>query len=164
MTTLYLIFDEYGKYMGYSDNKKKVQRLVNQRKKFQKLYVEKFNNKMLNQEVIHDLHMSEGDIFKYFGVYLFEHEEDSVYMDGFEKYRNMMDNIELYIQQVSKIKFEPEEEEIVMKYTAALHKTAELMMMDYFSTGEFNKSKHLNNEKFVLDIIKKIYKGGKKKK
>lgn len=164
MPIFYLLFDEYGKYMGYSDNKKKVNKLIMQRKKFQKLYVEKFTSKMLNPQVIADIQMSEGDIFKYHGVYLFEHEEDSIYMEGFEKYRHMMDNIELYLQKVDFLKLSPEEYKVVAKYSAALHKTAELMMMDYFSTGDFHESKHINNDAFILDMLKKIYKERKKKK
>jgi hypothetical protein len=161
--TFYLIFDKYGKLLGFTEDKKVAKKLVEQREDFQTLHIEKFTEKMMNDKVKQDLHLTGSEIFKYFGVYLFEHEEDDVYHGCFEYYTNSVNVIEGYLQALDFIKLTDEEKKVLEKYSAMMLEVGERMTSEYY-LNENPQAKMLKIKKVILKILKDGYKGDNSEK
>lgn len=73
----YFLFNKEGRFVGYTTFKKMAKGIVEQRKLFYPLKIEKIDEEIKIQLIGYD-------IFRYHGIYLFEHEEDDIIITVYE--------------------------------------------------------------------------------
>lgn len=157
----YLLFTDTGKYMGYTDTKKIANKIIEQRKDFQTLYIEKFTEKMMNDTVKRDLYMSEGEIYQFYKIYLFEHEEWIVETKCAEYFQTLVNQIDDFFKSIPYLSFTEEEAEIIHKFAKQMNTVGNKMMYEYYSS-EYPYKK-LKIQGMLLDILKRYYTKKKKK-
>lgn len=69
----YLLFNKYGKMIGYSNNKKVVNKIISTRK-YTKIYVEKISDKYLTDQNLVDIQNKKLTTSKLFNVDIFDYE------------------------------------------------------------------------------------------
>jgi hypothetical protein len=158
---VYVIFDVEGKYIGYSDNKKFAKGLVKQRKKFQQLQMRKLKDSTVDDNLKKALYFSDGDIFDYYGTYLFEHEQDHVHNTCYSHYTKTYEAIQGFMEAVSFIKLNEKEMEIVAPYVKEMLHIGESIQDEYYTSDDpYATCFHI--DKLALSILKDMYKEDEK--
>jgi hypothetical protein len=158
---VFIVFDDTGQYVGYSQERKLAEGLVDQRKDFQKLTVQKIKGEFVDEKMKSDLYNSEGEIFDYYGTFLFEHEQDSVHTSCYEYYNRAYKSVETYMQAISFIKLNDDEKGIMAEFTKEMLHMANCIEDEHYSSEEpyWNCFKV---DKLAINILKEMYKGVKK--
>lgn len=153
----YFLFNKEGRFVGYTTFKKMAKGIVEQRKLFYPLKIEKISDEKIDEEI--KIHLIGYDIFNYHGVYLFEHEEDDIVMTVYGTFTRNIEKLRDLQSFYPFLKFSDEEEKIMAEFYKIINDILYVVDDDYFEYDEFLE-RCFKVKDIVMKILSDMYKEG----
>jgi hypothetical protein len=153
----YFLFNKEGKFVGYTTFKKMAKGIVDQRKLFYPLKIQKVSDDYVNKEIRNQL--IGYDIFNYHGVYLFEHEEDDIVTTVYETITRNIEKLRDLQSFYPFLKFSDEEEKIMAEFYKIINGILYVVDNDYYEYEE-PLERCFKIKDMVMKILRDMYKEG----
>lgn len=153
----YFLFNKEGKFVGYTTFKEMAKGIVKQRKLYYPLKIEKIPDEKIDEEI--KIQLIGYDIFKYHGVYLFEHEEDDVVISVYQTITRNIEKLRDLLSFYPFLKFSDEEEKIMVEFYKIINDILYVVDNDYYEYDELLES-CFRIKDIVIKILKDMYKEG----
>ena len=154
----YFLFNKEGKFVGYTTFKKMAKGIVEQRKLFYPLKIEKISDEKIDEEI--KIQLIGYEIFRYHGIYLFEHEEDDIVITVYETITRNIEKLRDLQSFYPFLKFSDEEEKIMAEFYKIINDILYYVVDDdYFEYDELLE-RCFKIKDIVMKILRDMYKEG----